>query len=510
MPPVVKKSENRDEELTAFLDEWLRFYGPVSPSWLAGTLALPTEELTPAVDDLLDGQRVVQGGLVVDGGGDDLCDGENFEILLRMARSAAVPSFNPLPVEDLPRFIAQVQGISAPGDDLDDLWVRLEGLSGYPARAELWEEAILPARMRLYDGAWLDSLMQEGRLHWVGIEKERVAFCLEDDLPLLPAREAKDDLRDLLPDIHGRYGLAALAAKSGQPMERLVARLWEGVWAGIVSNDSIAALRKGIQQDFQPPKLPQVDPHQRGRRVPRGGFSRWTGAAPLAGNWYRLERNPWEGESPREPGDGAPDLLEDEERARARARLLLDRYGILFRELLQWETPPFKWPAVFRALRLMELSGEVLGGIFFHGIFGLQFIAPRAFRLLQRKLPEGVWWLNACDPASCCGLPLEGLRGTLPRRLPGNFVAYHGSTPVLVIERNGKALQFLAPPDDPRLPEYLLPLHNLLDRRFQPLLHVTVESINGENPCTSPYFDVLALAFNVVRDYNRVFVSRKM
>jgi len=503
MPPKLGTTEEHGEELTAFLDEWLRFYGPVSTTWLAGTLALPIEELTPAVDDLLDGQRLVQGRLVFDGAEDDLCDGENFEILLRMARAAAVPAFAPLPVEDLPLFLAQVQGLCAPGDDLDDLWARLEGLSGYPARAELWEEAILPARMRPYDGMLLDSLMQEGGLHWIGIEKGRVAFCLEDDLPLLPAREAKDDLRDLLPDAHGRYGLQALAMKSGLPMERLVARLWEGVWDGVISNDSAAALRKGIQQDFQPPKLPQVDPQRRSRHVPRRGFSRWTGAVPFAGNWYRLERGPL---SPPETDN----LLEDIERAKDRARLLLDRYGLLFRELLQWEMPPFQWPAIFRALRLMELSGEVLGGIFFHGISGLQFISPKAFRLLQRKLPDGVWWLNACDPASCCGLPLEGLRGTLPKRLPGNFVAYCGSAPVFIIERNGKALQFLTPPDDPRLPQYLAPLRNLLDRRFQPLLHVTVGTINGENPCTSPYFDALALAFNVVRDVNRVFVSRQI
>ena len=84
--------QDRGEELTAFLDEWLRFYGPVSQDWLAGTLALSTEELTPALDDLQDTQRLVQGRLVVDGNEDDLCDSENFEILLRMARVAAVPS----------------------------------------------------------------------------------------------------------------------------------------------------------------------------------------------------------------------------------------------------------------------------------------------------------------------------------------------------------------------------------------------------------------------------------
>ena len=53
------------------------------------------------------------------------------------------------------------------------------------------------------------------------------------------------------------------------------------------------------------------------------------------------------------------DLLEIEERKKDRARMLLDRYGIVFRELLQREAPGFRWADVFRPLRLMELSGEV-------------------------------------------------------------------------------------------------------------------------------------------------------
>ena len=55
---------------------------------------------------------------------------------------------------------------------------------------------------------------------------------------------------------------------------------------------------------------------------------------------------------------------------RTARRLLLDRYGILFRELLQRELPAFRWSSVFRSLRIMELSGEILAGYFFHGIPG--------------------------------------------------------------------------------------------------------------------------------------------
>ena len=96
--------------------------------------------------------------------------------------------------------------------------------------------------------------------------------------------------------------------------------------------------------------------------------------------------------------------LEHEERNKARVRLLLDRYGILFRELLQREAPPFRWAALFRSLRIMELSGEVVTGYFFLGIPGLQFMSPAALRLLPRSLPQdAVYWFNAADLHPCAG-----------------------------------------------------------------------------------------------------------
>jgi ATP-dependent Lhr-like helicase len=105
-------------------------------------------------------------------------------------------------------------------------------------------------------------------------------------------------------------------------------------------------------------------------------------------------------------------FIEREELRKDRARLLLDRYGILFRELLQREWPALRWSNVFRALRIMELSGEVMAGIFFHGVPGPQFMSHRAFRHLQQKLPEeAIYWINATDPASLCGIQLDSLRG---------------------------------------------------------------------------------------------------
>ena len=192
-------------------------------------------------------------------------------------------------------------------------------------------------------------------------------------------------------------------------------------------------------------------------------------------------------------------------------RLLLDRYGVLFRELLQRELPALRWKGLFRALRLMELSGEILAGHFFEGVPGPQFASHRAFRLLSRGLPqEAVYWVCAADPASVCGLGLEDLRASLPRRVPGTHLVYHGSRLVLESHRNGKRLVFHVPPDDPRLPEYLAPLDHLLTRAREPVRQLEIETIDGGPAASSPFADILATQFDLRRDHRSLILLRNV
>ena len=221
---------------------------------------------------------------------------------------------------------------------------------------------------------------------------------------------------------------------------------------------------------------------------------------PHIGNWYRV---PFP-EPSRDP-------LEREERSKDRARLLLARYGIVFRELLQRELPAFRWSGVFRSLRLMELAGETVAGYFFHGIPGPQFVSHQALQAFIRDLPEdAVFWVNAMDPASPCGLQLDGLRGALPKRAPGTHIVFHGTRTVAVTERNGRSVTLHAPPDAPRILEYLGPLRHLLSRSFQPLSRITIETINGESAAQSPYVDALRTAFEVSIDHVHVTLHERM
>jgi ATP-dependent Lhr-like helicase len=374
----------------------------------------------------------------------------------------------------------------------------LEQLLCYPAPASAWETEIFPARINPYAPASLDSIMQETDLSWIGQEKREICFCFKNDLDLVFEEDGDGkgsvdpDLDQLFPDPRAKYAFSTLLQVRGATTSDLADTLWNGVWKGQITNDAFSALRRAIETGF---KVPQATFERPGRRQHTGRrFSRWKASLPFPGNWHRIIRT--------SQGD---DLLEKVERNKDRARLLLDRYGILFRELLQNESPAFRWAAIFRALRLMELSGEVLTGYFFRGIPGPQFISHEAFRALQRPLREDVvFWIAATDPASLCGIPLLALKGKLPRRVAGTHLVYRGSTLVLVSRQNGKRLTFHVPPDDPRMQAYLEFLRVLTSRKFQPQRRIVIESINEEPAGHSPYLDAFRTGFDVSVDYKKV------
>ncbi len=62
----------------------------------------------------------------------------------------------------------------------------------------------------------------------------------------------------------------------------------------------------------------------------------------------------------------------------------------------------------------MELSGEIVAGLFFHGLSGPQFAAPSAIRQLERGGGPESFWVNATDPVAPTGLGVEWPRALGP------------------------------------------------------------------------------------------------
>lgn len=463
----------------AVVEEWLRFYGPVPPAFAASVFGLEEAELLGLLRESLRARRVVQDRLLAGSEEAQLCDAGSLEILLRRLRRrrAAVRA---RPREQLSLFLASVQGLCAPRREPEALREALSRLFGCPLPVELWEGELLPARLLAYRTAWLDRLFQESDLLWFGCGRRRVSLCLAPDLELFPVRTRQGEgAAALLPSLRGRFDLWELKEHTGLHAGELAQRLWEQVWRGGLSAEGFQALRRAAQNDFEPPR--PVRPRR------RWGTERWRGAGAAGGRWFALQG-----------GSGGGDPLEAEELNRDRVRQLLDRYGVLFRELLQRELPALRWGVLFRTLRRMELAGEVSGGFFFEGLPGLQFIASRLLGSLERLPEECLYWVCAADPASVCGLGLEDR--TLPPRLASSHLVYRGSRLVLVSRRRGARLEFLVPPEDQNVVPALSVFREHLERDFDPWNHVLVQTVNGLAARSSPYREAL-LAYGFREEY---------
>jgi ATP-dependent Lhr-like helicase len=476
--------EADDRGLSDVFLQWLSFYGPVRRSFLTEALGLAAAALDDLLAGLVERETLILDLLTESAEEPEICDRENLEILLRMARRSRRPAFRALSIDRFPLYLAAWQGLIKQGETLDDLQERLDQLFGWPGSADAWEKHILPARMSPYYGAWLDNLMQGSGLMWFGCGRKKLSFAFANDMELFLAPHERtdaekaggddlpDELSGLFPGPVGRYSLPDIVRFSKSDSRSATKKLWDLAWRGLAANDAFAAVRQGILTDFAPIRL-----KLEGRRPFRPGAGRWRLPQPFPGNWRVLSIEGME-----------KDPIDEVELVKDRVRQLLRRYGILFREIVAYELPPFRWGAIFRALRIMELSGEILSGYFFEGIPGIQFCSHDAFRFLNEPLPEDpVYWMNAVDPASLAGIGLGALKGVLPSRIPSVHIVYRGEKPVLLSRRNGKVLAFRAPPDDPRIFDYLSFLKVLLSREFDPEKVVTVETVNGKPASESDY-----------------------
>jgi ATP-dependent Lhr-like helicase len=152
------------------------------------------------------------------------------------------------------------------------------------------------------------------------------------------------------------------------------------------------------------------------------------------------------------PGDGAA--------VEGFARLLLRRFGVVFRRLVEREGMAPPWRDLARAYRRLEARGEIRGGRFVDGFAGEQFALPDAVGALRavrrRARPGELVALSAADPLALAGLVTPGARVSA---LPGNRVLFRDGEPIAV--REAGEVRFLA--DLP--PAARWQAHNALLRR---------------------------------------------
>ena len=484
-------TDNR-EQLETLIANWMQYYGPLKLDEIQSLLTIPVGELVSCLLSLTENEVLISGELVI--AEDDIfyCDADNFEYLLRLQRARRRTEVVAKPLEALTPYMYAWQTRNKTGGSLDQLFDCIEKLRGVALPAALWESEILPARLADYKTDQLDLLFQESDLIWVGSGEKQVAFCLPEDLDLVRSQQ---EVSDIIQQDRVRLDYNTILDTSGRHSGELTAAIWDEVWQARITNDSIIALRRGIDTEFKPPDVSAASMPGRRRRA----FGQWRSRSPMAGSWYRLP-----------PSDTDFDSLEQQEIEKEKVRLMLNRYGIVFRELCGREADSIEWRNVFRSLRLMELSGEVTSGHFFKSITGPQFMTPEGVRAFQEDRSDLVFFLNAVDPVSPSGLGLGSHGEELPRRVVSNYLVYHSHELVMTVARRGKELTFMTGPDADEMDKYLGVLSHMIYRSYNPAKQLKIDIINGKPAIDSPYRKSLEQVFNVYSDYKSIVIQREI
>ncbi|HEX3784376.1 MAG TPA: ATP-dependent helicase [Pseudonocardiaceae bacterium] len=475
------------DPLADLLIRYARCRGPFAPAEAAARFGLGVSVVTGVLERLAGMGRLVRGELrpVRESerrpSGMEYCDAEVLRRLRRASLARLRAEVEPVEQAALGRFLPSWHGVTAhrkstgggrlgslrAAASVEDVLNVIEQLAGTPLPASAVESLILPARLPGYSPALLDELTASGEVSWTGcgslaggdgwmvFAPSDVAGLLlpevEEDVPDSPPHRAVLSVLDggalFFRQLGDRVG-ARLAEEGEQPPDdaALVAAVWDLVWAGLVTNDTLAPLRSVLSGGGA---------HKPRRSAPRGRYARLRtrptmpsrlGPPTVAGRWsLAVER-----------------VDDPTRRAHARAEAFLERHGVLTRGALDTERVTGGFSGVYKVLRAMEESGQVVRGYVVEGLGAAQFAARGAVDQLRAlSQPDGptpgqtpgVVVLAAADPAQPYGAALSwpGAIGDTrhrPARKAGALVVLVDGVPVLYVERGGKSLLSFTEADD--------------------------------------------------------------
>ena len=192
---------------------------------------------------------------------------------------------------------------------------------------------------------------------------------------------------------------------------------------GLVTSDSFDGLRALLVPSNKRPTF--------GRNTAKRRRRTNLASIEFAGRWSLLPRS---GGFP--AATGAPNGAGPRETAMEKfARVLLRRYGVVFRRLLERESFPVTWYELGRIYRRWEARGEIRGGYFVGGVSGEQFALPEAIGLLRsiRKSSSNreLITLSAADPLNLQGILTPGAR--IPA-FTANRILFRDGLPIAALE----------------------------------------------------------------------------
>jgi ATP-dependent Lhr-like helicase len=493
-----------DKASVSILRGHLEHLGPKSISQLQIITSLGVEQIAAALAVLESQGVVLRGSYTKSANADDIsewCDKRMLARIQRLTVQKLRKQVEPVTAAILNRFLFRWQrvGQDAKLIGADGLRQIVEQVQGFECAAGAWESEILPARLHSYNPDWLDALCLSGQVSWARLSPKQglridsalastpsktapLTLMLRDDMAWLrAAAEAKEDeslspaalrIRDTLAE-RGASFLRDLVVASELPAPTIEDALWELVGLGLATADGFTSLRllinrhkgetkslfdgKGASKKIDSSRWRKALKKSRKRDSSRSAHSHLSIAA-AAGRWSLL-----------------PVATPEDLDLMGHARQLLNRYGIIFRDLLVRESALPPWRDLLQCLRRLEARGEIRGGRFVNGFVGEQFALPEAvsaLRALRRNQPiqaPEIVTLAGTDPLNLVGITSAGNK--VPAVL-GNKVLYRDGTPIATLEAGKVVMRetleneafvdselcYHAPPRSPMRQQKLLPL----------------------------------------------------
>jgi ATP-dependent Lhr-like helicase len=414
-------TEAVEDPLRGLVVRFARTHGPFVVRDVVADLPLPADRVRETLDALVAEGALLRGEFRPGGAEREWCDPEVLRQIRRRSLAALRAEVEPVDGAALARFLPRWQGI---GDDRrgpDALVETLGVLAGAAVPASVLERDVLRVRLPDYDRSELDALATGGDVVWVGAGPlgpgdGRVRLVFRDQVELLVPDTALDDRPDgplhaaLRTHLHTRGASfwadlvrAAAEAETDYDDPSVLAALWDLVWAGEVTNDSLAPLWAyvGGGAPGGSPRRSAAAARRTGTRPRPGRLSR-LGPPAGAGRWSSVAalRLPL-------PGQAPPTMTEV---AHARAAQLLDRYGVLTREAALGEGIEGGFAGVYPILKALEERGAVRRGYFVAGLGAAQFALPGAVDRLRSVRDAGP---DPVDNPPRRGVPARGIGGAV-------------------------------------------------------------------------------------------------
>lgn len=368
---------------------YARTHTPFTTDELARSLGLPVAVAESVLDTLRGSGRVVQGSFLRGGSHEEWVDSNVLKRLKRRSLAVLRHEIEPVEVSQLARFMADWQGVAverrrgptAVGEVIGNL-------QGAAIPASVLERDVLSARLVDFS-SHLDRSFISGELVWVGKgsigpRDGRISIYRRESLLKLwqPPADVGDDLSDLatqilqflessgasfFPEIYHHAG--------GGPVEDISDALWDLVWAGLVTNDTLDPVRAFIRRRRANSRRSAMS-----SRFPEHTSGRWSTTSRLA-----------------------IDEVSETERHTAWAQVLLDRHGVVTRGTVLTAGFPGGFAALYPVFSLLEETGRLRRGYFVEGLGGSQFALPGAVDRLRSGTSDHVLAMAATDPANPYG-----------------------------------------------------------------------------------------------------------